>query len=43
MIVIHRIVNGKIAEDWVLVESLEFFQQLGVIPSTQEILQRVAK
>lgn len=38
MIVIHRIMDGKIAEDWVLVESLGFFQQLGLAPSTEEIL-----
>lgn len=43
MIVIHRIVNGRIAEDWVLVESLGLFQQLGVIPPTQEIVARAAK
>jgi predicted ester cyclase len=43
MIVIHRIVKGRIVEDWVLVESLGFFQQLGAIPPTQEILARAAK
>ena len=42
MIVIHRIVNRKIVEDWVLVESLGFFQQLGFIPATQEILAKAA-
>jgi ketosteroid isomerase-like protein len=36
--VIHRIVDGKIVEDWVLVEALGFFQQLGLVPSTAEIL-----
>jgi steroid delta-isomerase-like uncharacterized protein len=40
MMVIHRIADGQIAEDWVLVESLGFFQQLGLIPPTAEILQR---
>ena len=40
MIVIHRIENGKIAEDWVLVESLGFFQQLGLAPSIQEMLTK---
>jgi steroid delta-isomerase-like uncharacterized protein len=39
MVVIHRIQNGKIAEDWVLVESLGFFQQLGLLPPTEAILQ----
>jgi steroid delta-isomerase-like uncharacterized protein len=38
MITIHRIENGKIAEDWVLVESLGFFEQLGVLPSTAELI-----
>ena len=43
MIVTHRIQEGKIAEDWVLVESLGFFQQLGLISSTQELLALSAK
>ncbi len=38
MTIVHRIANGKIAEDWVLVESLGFFQQLGLISATQEII-----
>ena len=38
--VVHRVVNEKIVEDWVLVESLGFFQQLGLVPSTAEILTR---
>ena len=37
IITIHRIADGKIAEDWVLVGSLTLFQQLGLIPQTQEI------
>lgn len=37
MMVIHRIANRQIAEDWVLVESFGFFQQLGLIPGTEEI------
>ena len=32
IITIHRIANGKIAEDWVLVGSLMLFQQLGLVP-----------
>ena len=36
---IHRISNGKIVEDWVIVESLGLFQQLGVVPATSELLQ----
>jgi len=38
MMIIHQIVNQKIAADWVLVESLGFFQQLGFLPTTQEIM-----
>ena len=37
IITIHRIADGKIAEDWVLVGSLMLFQQLGLVPQTQEI------
>jgi steroid delta-isomerase-like uncharacterized protein len=43
MITIHRIENGKIAEDWVLVESLGFFQQLGMLPSTEELIRNFAE
>lgn len=43
MITIHRIMNGRIVEDWVLVESLGFFQQLGLILATQEIMAKAAK
>jgi predicted ester cyclase len=39
MIVIHRLAEGKIVEDWVLVESLGFFQQLGLAPSVAEMLR----
>lgn len=40
MIVIQRIGGGKIAEDWVLVDSLGFYQQLGLVPATAEIMAR---
>jgi predicted ester cyclase len=43
MMVIHRIAHGRIAEDWVLVESLGLFQQLELIPALQEILARAAQ
>jgi len=43
MITIHRIASGKIAEDWVLVESLGFFEQLGVLPSTAELISNFAQ
>ena len=39
LITIHRIANSKIAEDWVLVESLGLFQQLGVLPDTEELIR----
>ena len=39
MVVIHRIASRKIAEDWVLVESLGFLQQLGLLPATEAILK----
>ena len=43
MVTIHRIANEKIVEDWVLVESLGFFQQLGLLPETQQIMAGAAK
>lgn len=43
MITIHRIENSKIAEDWVLVESLGFFQQLGMLPDTAELIRASAQ
>lgn len=43
MITIHRIANGKIAEDWVLVESLGLFQQLGAVPDTAELIRNLAQ
>jgi hypothetical protein len=38
MVVTQRVADGKIAEDWVLVEALGFFQQLGLAPDTRAIL-----
>jgi steroid delta-isomerase-like uncharacterized protein len=38
MFTIHRVVQGKIVEDWVLVESLGIFQQLGVVPDTANLV-----
>ena len=43
MITIHRIANSKIAEDWVLVESLGLFQQLGALPDTAELIRNFAQ
>jgi steroid delta-isomerase-like uncharacterized protein len=42
MMTVHRIAEGKIAEDWVLVESLGFFQQLGLIAPTASLLEAAA-
>lgn len=41
MIVIHRIDALKIVEDWVLVDSLGLFQQLGLVGSREEIFSRI--
>jgi predicted ester cyclase len=43
MMVIHRIANSKIAEDWVIVESLGLFQQLGAVPATEELIRNFAE
>ena len=43
MITIHRIANDKIVEDWVLVESLGFFQQLGAVADTAELIAALAR
>ena len=40
---IHRVVEGKIVEDWVLVESLGIFQQLGVLPNTADLLSSFSR
>jgi predicted ester cyclase len=34
----HRVEGRRIVEDWVIVETLGFFQQLGVVAPTQELL-----
>jgi steroid delta-isomerase-like uncharacterized protein len=38
MFTVHRILKGKIVEDWVLVESLGIFQQLGLVPNTADLV-----
>lgn len=38
MFTLHRVAQGKIVEDWVLVESLGIFQQLGVVPNPAELV-----
>jgi predicted ester cyclase len=42
MTVVHRLREGRIVEDWVLVESLGFYQQLGLLPDSKEIFARAA-
>jgi steroid delta-isomerase-like uncharacterized protein len=43
MFTIHRIRDGKISEDWVLLGTLTFFQQLGLVPAIPDILAAAAK
>ena len=38
MFTIHRVVQSKIVEDWVLVELLGLFQQLGVVSNTADLV-----
>jgi predicted ester cyclase len=40
MFTVHLVVQGKIVEDWVLVESLGVFQQLGVVPNIPPLHKR---
>lgn len=40
MFVVHRITNGLIVEDWVLIDALGVFQQLGLVPSSEELLSK---
>jgi predicted ester cyclase len=40
LIVIHRIKDQKIVEDWVLVGTLTLFQQLGLAAPTSELLTK---
>jgi len=39
----HRVENDRIIEDWVIVETLGVFQQLGLVPSTPELLMQAQK
>jgi|SRR5262249_62339781 len=34
----HRVESGRIVEDWVIVETLGLYQQLGLVRPTQELL-----
>jgi len=39
-VVQHRVENGRIIEDWVIVETLGLFQQLGLVQPTPELLRQ---
>jgi steroid delta-isomerase-like uncharacterized protein len=41
-VVMHRVEAGRIAEDWVLIESFGFIQQLGLVDPLPRILARHA-
>ena len=43
MFTVHRIAQGKIVEDWVLVESLGLFQQLGLVPNTADLITNFSR
>lgn len=43
LMVVQRIEGGKIVEDWVQVEALGLFQQLGLVPASEEILARASE
>jgi predicted ester cyclase len=38
MFTVHRIIEGRIVEDWFQVEWLGVFQQLGVVPGTPDLV-----
>jgi steroid delta-isomerase-like uncharacterized protein len=38
MFTIHRVVQGQIVEDWVVVDSLGVLQQLGILPNTADLV-----
>jgi predicted ester cyclase len=43
MMTIHRLRSCKIIEDWVIVESLGFFGQLGILPATSDLLREFSQ
>jgi predicted ester cyclase len=43
LMTIHQIRDNKIVNDWVLVDALGMFQQLGLLPSMEAILARQVK
>jgi hypothetical protein len=42
MFVLHRIAGGRIVEDWVLVDSLGVFQQLGLVKPMEQLIAEAA-
>ena len=39
---LDRIADGKIAESWYLEDRLGYWQQLGIIPATSELMKKLA-
>ena len=36
----HRVENGRIIEDWVIVETLGLFQQVGLVQPTPDLVMQ---
>lgn len=42
MMTTHKVVDGKIVEDWVLIEALGFLHELGILPPVETIIADAA-